>query len=265
MIEDVVVVDTVVENPRLIVVPSISIETDNKRFSSQSIDKIWASVDVAVAWDEEVTVRFEAESSYAFVRVLWLKETAVFFDVVDGYAHGTSDTASVVEVAVHELLFWEALEFTVEDLAGGFETGYCGECPARSAFSLVLNGSNGALDSPVNIYVRNKCVNFSNGWLVNWLDLWSVVSLIGKVGLGELLLSQGWESIDSSSVWSGGVAVMLLDEDLLFSEQFESVKVFEVRIVLYVEILFPLVVFCENGRWKLKGIYQVVYTKKHTT
>ena len=72
MIEDVLVVDAVVKNTRLVVVPSIGVETHNKRFSSQGIGKVWASVDVAVAWDKEMAVGFEAESSYAFVRVLWL-------------------------------------------------------------------------------------------------------------------------------------------------------------------------------------------------
>jgi hypothetical protein len=58
---------------------------------------------------------------------------------------------------------------------------------------------------------------------------------------------------------------MFLDEEFFFSEQFESVKVLELRIVLYVEIFFPLIVFSENSRRRLVGLCQVVHTIKDKT
>ncbi len=58
---------------------------------------------------------------------------------------------------------------------------------------------------------------------------------------------------------------MFFDEDFLFDEQFESVKFLELRIVLYIEIFFPLIVFSENSRRRLGDLCQVVHTIKDKT
>ena len=182
------------------------------------------------------------------------------FYIINGFAHGASNATSVVKVAIYKLLLWEALEFAMEDLAGGLETGHCGKSPTRSAFSLVLDRANSTLGSPVDIDIGNWCAYLNYGWLVDWLNLWSVISLIGKVGLGKLLLSQSRELVNSSSVWSGGVSVMFLNEEFLLGEQFESVKVFQLRIVLYVEILFPLIILCKDIWRGMRGLCKVVHT-----
>lgn len=208
MIEDIFIVDTVIKNTWLVVVPCVCVQSNNKRFGCKGVGEVRTSIDVAVTWDKKMTFRLEAKSSYSLVRVLWFKKTTVFLDIIDGYSHGAAHTSSVIEVTVDELLFWEALELAMEEFAGCFETSHCRERPARSAFSLILDWSDSSWSSPVNVYVWNWCIDLNHTWFINFFNGGNVIPLIGEICLTEFFLSKSRELIDSSCVGFGRITIV---------------------------------------------------------
>lgn len=94
-------------------------------------------------------------------------ETAVLDDVLEGVVHETA-IATLVSFgsgAIHELLFRETVGSSWHgsggDLDASFGGSSCGERPARSALSLVLDWSDSSLGAPVNtVGLSVEVVNF---------------------------------------------------------------------------------------------------------
>ena len=63
VIKNIFVILAIIKNPRLIVIPSISIKTNNKRSGSQCIRKIGASCNITMSRNKKVTISFKAKSS----------------------------------------------------------------------------------------------------------------------------------------------------------------------------------------------------------
>jgi len=102
-------------------------------------------------------------------------------------------------------LFGEALEFISLDERRSFQYSGSAETPARSALSLILDGSNGSLSSPINSVSKFdvlECGRVSSG-----VDLRETIH---QVFLDALILSHVCELIDSSLVGLGRVTVDLL-------------------------------------------------------
>ena len=88
----------------------------------------------------------------------------------------------------------------MEDFAGGLETGNCGEGPAGSTLTLVLDWPNSTLSSPINVDVWNGRILLIVLVFVQHFNLWGIISLIGEINLSEFLLSEGRELVDSPCV-----------------------------------------------------------------
>jgi hypothetical protein len=90
-------------------------------------------------------------SSFIRVRTFGIN-TLVFDDVSEGIVHQTS-IASVVSFsdgAIDEILFREGNKFSRSLGVSSFNGSGGGEGPARTALSLVLNGGNNSVGSPVD-------------------------------------------------------------------------------------------------------------------
>lgn len=172
MIKNILIFGAIIKYSRLVVIPSISIKTNNKRSWCEGISKISASCYITMSRNEEMAVSFKTKASWIFVRIFLFIKTSMLFYIINSKPHLPSHTSFVLQVAINELLLWKASELSVKKFAWSLKTCYCWKSPTRSAFSLIFYWPYNSLSSPIYVCVWNtfvNCLNYWNKWRRDWL------------------------------------------------------------------------------------------------
>ena len=159
----------------------------------------------------------------------------VCLDVLEGRVHKSS-LASFVSLgtgAVNELLLGERLEASLFLSIKTLNGGNGGEGPARSTLSLILDGGDDAVSSPIN--KLREVVGVEVDRVVGILEL----NLQREVSGSEFLSSEIGELVEAELVRALLVSVSLDEEEVGF-EDLESVGLLAVRAIDLVVLDGPL-------------------------
>lgn len=154
-----------------------------------------------------------------FIRVVCLLNSGVLLTVFENIVLPATSAAEVEFDAVHVLLLREGEENAVINLEMSFKSSSGRECPAGSALSLILDGSDSSAVSPVNGFGNTVAVGASGGWL----ELGLLVShVLPSLHVFVLLGSHGGDLVVAEGVSALGVGVPLVDNSVGFCEQVSS-------------------------------------------
>jgi hypothetical protein len=150
------------------------------------------------------------------VSVVGLEILSVGLNVVHGIFLPSTVATSARGVAVNNLLLGERDEVSSGDSVVSLNSASGREGPAGSAFSLVLDGVDGTLLSPVN-----RGSSWHGELEVFWEGLWSLVSqeslLLSRGQVGELVVSISGRSVHGVKLSNISVGLLeLLESEFVF-------------------------------------------------